>query len=851
MLATHTKPKVLYVDDEEDNLLVFKSSMRRFYDVETADSAKTAMDILKDNEFDIIISDQRMPKVNGVEFLNNLPDETRSLRMILTGYSDVDIVIKALNKGRIDRYISKPWKKDELQQIIDEALGNNSHKRKKWDTLNETPLIEKVVEKKTIVNPDINDISEKLKQKEVENDALQKQVDDAYKNVQLLSEIGQEITSTLNLDDILNTVYENVNQLMDASVFGIGTYNAEGQTIDYHLAIEKGKRYQPYSRTMEDKNQLPVWCIENKKEIFINDVSIENKNYIKGVVKLNLDDAPLEDGSTAQIPVSLIYMPLLIKEKVIGLITVQSFNKDTYTQYHLNNLRNIAIYVATALENAKAYQQIEEHKTEIEQKNLELEQKVQQRTEQLQQRKDELEDTFSKLKLLTQIGQEITSTLNLDKILNTIYENVNQLMDASVFGIGIYNSETEIIDYRLAIENGQRYQPYTRTMEDKNQFPVWCIENKKEIFINDVYKEYSRYIGKYKDEEEKKVKLVDGSLESNPLSFIYMPLLFNNQPIGVLTVQSFRKHAYNQYHLDILRSLGSYITTAIQNASSYSKMTDAFEQLKSAQSKLVESEKMASLGVLTAGVAHEINNPVTFISGGIESLEDNYTDIETLLHEIKNLKNEGEVVAQWKKIEKIKIEIDLDRILSEMKELFQSVKNGANRTAEIVKGLRNFSRLDENDMKLASLEEGLNNTLVILNNKLKNRITLNKDYGNIPSIECYPGQLNQVFMNILSNACDAIEEEGEITVKTWKEVSKANEGNEMVKIMIKDSGIGMPEDVRAHVFEPFFTTKPVGKGTGLGLSISYGIIEKHNGTIEVKSEYGKGTEFIITLPTRM
>ncbi len=835
MNTSNTKPRLLYVDDEEDNLLVFQSSMRRFYDVATASSAMEAMELLKDNTYDVIVSDQRMPKINGVEFLNNLPSEMHNVRIILTGYSDIDIVIQALNKGKIDRYIAKPWKKDELQKIIDEALEifyQKYHVMAASDTNYEAKAVKEV-----LIPVSDSELSLKLHQIESENRALQKQVDDAYKNVQLLSEIGQEITSTLDLDTILNTVYENVNQLMDASVFGIGIYNAENLTIDYKLAIEKGKRYQPYSRTMEDKNQFPVWCIENKKEIFINDVFTEVGKYITDTNKINAG-ATLEDGTKADIPVSLIYMPLMIKEKVIGLITVQSFNKNVYTQYHLNTLMNIGIYVATALENAKAYNLIEEHKTEIEHKNIELEQKVQHRTEELRQQKDELEDTFSKLKLLTEIGKEITSTLHLDTIMNTIYENVNNLMDAAVFGVGIYSKEQNHIEIRLAIENGKRYQPYNRSMQDKNQFPVWCVENKKEIFINDVDKEYSRYLVNY---ERKIVDLEDGTKSADPLSLIYMPLLFNNNPIGILTVQSFRKHAYNQYHLDILRSLASYITTAIQNASSYSKMTEAFEQLKSAQSKLVEAEKMASLGVLTAGVAHEINNPVTFISGGIESLEDNFADLESLLSELKGLNTTKDAKEQLAKIEAIKTEIDLPRILTEMKGLFNSVKNGANRTSEIVKGLRNFSRLDENDMKRANLEEGLNNTLVILNNKLKNRITLTKSYGNIPEVDCYPGQLNQVFMNILNNACDAIEEEGEIEVST-KQVSGK------IIISIKDSGTGMPDEVKEHIFEPFYTTKGVGKGTGLGLSISYGIIEKHKGSIEVKTEQGKGTEFIITLP---
>lgn len=837
MQIENTKPKILFVDDEEYNLLVFRTSFRKLYDVVTAPSASEARELLKTNPADIIISDQRMPDMTGVEFLNSLPDDSDSVRMILTGYSDMEAVIDALNKGKISKFISKPWQKAELQKIIDEAIA---HKKK-----------HKTAAQNQSVNPtgsiavgdttnDVELLAELMKYKQL-TEELKNQVTDSYKNVQLLSEIGQDITSTLDLDTILNAVYENVNQLMDASVFGIGIYNAENSTIDYQLAIEKGKRFKPYSRSMENKNQFPVWCIENKKEIFINDVALESGKYIKEDVIVNADNATMEDGSKSDEPHSIMYIPLLIKDNIVGLITVQSFNKNAYNQYHLNTLLNIGIYVATALENAKAYTLIERHKIEIEQKNAELEQKVNLRTEELRQQKDELEDTFSKLKLLTEIGQEITSTLNLDTILNTIYENVNQLMDASVFGIGIYNAETELIDYRLAIEKGKRYEPYTRSMEDKNQFPVWCIENKREVFINDVVKDAQHYL-----KDSVKINLTNASLEDGskaevPVSLIYIPLLFNNNPIGVLSVQSFKKYAYNQYHLDILRSLASYITTAIQNASSYSKMTEAFEQLKSAQSKLVESEKMASLGVLTAGVAHEINNPVNFITGGIESLQENYADVQELQLKLIRYHSQKGDENLWKEIEDQKQLLKLDSLLPEIDELMNSIRSGAERTAEIVRGLRNFSRLDENDMKKANVEEGLDNTLVILNNRLKNKVKITKAYGNVKPIMCYPGQLNQVFMNIIYNAADAIKDKGEIIISTKEE-------NDNLYIQIRDNGMGMPEEIRSHIFEPFFTTKPVGKGTGLGLSIAYGIIEKHKGRIEVESTPGEGTTFSLSLP---
>ncbi len=811
-------PKVLYVDDEKENLLVFKSTFRRYFDILTASSASEAGKLLADHEVDVIISDQRMPDMSGVDFLKSLPDTQKNIRIIMTGYSDIGAVVDALNSGKIYKYIPKPWEKDSLLDMITDAVGLLQEKNKEMtdsgNNQNSTPILQQGTD----------DIAQ-----------LKLQVNESYKNIRLLSEIGQEITSTLNLDNILNAVYENVNQLMDASVFGIGIYDAENQIIDYQLAIEKGKRYQPYKRTMEDKNQFPVWCIEKKKEIFINDVHKEYTRYIS-----QYKDKEILPYLEADEPLSLIYLPMLIKDKIIGIITVQSFSKNTYTEYHLNTLQNIAIYVATALENAKSYKEIEEKKEEIEKKKTELEIRVKERTEQLRLQKDELEETFSKLKLLTEIGKEISSTLNLDTILNTIYENINDLMDATVFGIGIYHPEDEIIEYRLAIENGVRYQPYKRTMEDKNQFPVWCIENKSEVFINDIAKDSVKYLAEELNGTVEAPLLEDGTRAKVATSLIYIPLLFDTNPIGVLTVQSYRKYAYNQYHLDILRSLASYITTAIQNANSYQKMTAAFEQLKAAQSKLVESEKMASLGVLTAGVAHEINNPVNFISGGIQSLDDNFRDMKEFVQMVMDYvkKPNNDVLNKILQREK---ELQLDQLMPEMEELIESVKHGAIRASDIVKGLRNFSRLDEEDKKRANLEEGIESTLVLLNSHLKERIEIKKEFGQIPLLMCYPGQLNQVFMNIIYNASDAIKEKGEIAISTKEE-------NGSIYIAIRDNGVGMTEEVKSHIFEPFYTTKPVGKGTGLGLSISYGIIEKHKGTIEVKSEVGKGTEFMITLP---
>lgn len=271
------------------------------------------------------------------------------------------------------------------------------------------------------------------------------------------------------------------------------------------------------------------------------------------------------------------------------------------------------------------------------------------------------------------------------------------------------------------------------------------------------------------------------------------------------------------------------------------ELNTALENLRTTQSQLVASEKMASLGQLTAGVAHEINNPINFINGNIPPLKRDFQDILQIIEMYYKTIVQNKLKDYFKEAEELKEELEYDYLVEEIENLIKGIEEGANRTTAIVKGLRNFSRLDEDEMKRANMNEGINSTLLILRNKLKSGIEVSKDLGDIPDITCYPGKINQVFMNILNNAADAIDSDGKISIKTYKK-------DKHVYISIKDNGKGMNEDTKSRIFEPFFTTKDVGKGTGLGLSISYGIIEKHNGEIQVESEPGKGTEFIIKLP---
>ncbi len=277
-------------------------------------------------------------------------------------------------------------------------------------------------------------------------------------------------------------------------------------------------------------------------------------------------------------------------------------------------------------------------------------------------------------------------------------------------------------------------------------------------------------------------------------------------------------------------------------------LNKAINDLKEAETQLVEQEKMASLGQLTAGIAHEINNPINFVTSNVRPLK---RDVEILLDMVNTFEtisySNASITEKEEQVKSIKDDIDFDYLKEEIEHLLTGINEGASRTAEIVKGLRIFSRLDEDDIKRADINEGLDSTIVIINNLLNNRIKLVKNYASLPLVECYPGKLNQVFLNIITNAIYAInkkyndQEGGELTIST-----KFNEN--WVTIAIEDNGTGMDENTKKKLFEPFFTTKDVGEGTGLGLSIAYNTITKHNGRIVVNSELGKGTEFVIDIP---
>lgn len=289
------------------------------------------------------------------------------------------------------------------------------------------------------------------------------------------------------------------------------------------------------------------------------------------------------------------------------------------------------------------------------------------------------------------------------------------------------------------------------------------------------------------------------------------------------------------------------------------ELEQTLKELKQTQAQLVQTEKMSSLGQLVAGVAHEINNPVSFIYGNLVHAHEYVKDLLHLLSLYQQ-----HYPQPYPAIQQEAETIELDFLMEDLPKLLNSMRTGAERIQEIVLSLRNFSRMDEAEVKPVNIHEGIDSTLMILQNRLKEMaghpgIEVIKRYSQLPEVECYAGQLNQVFMNILSNAIDALDDYNR---KRSSEEIKQNPSTiticttlitpNRVQICIADNGLGMSETVRHRIFEPFFTTKSIGKGTGLGLSISYQVItEKHGGTLACVSMPGQGAEFIIQLPLHL
>ncbi|MBE9076952.1 GAF domain-containing sensor histidine kinase [Romeria aff. gracilis LEGE 07310] len=350
------------------------------------------------------------------------------------------------------------------------------------------------------------------------------------------------------------------------------------------------------------------------------------------------------------------------------------------------------------------------------------------------------------------------------------------------------------------------------------------------------------------------------SLESYRAQAYAIFAIYCNQKLwGLLAAfQNSGPRQWQAEEIDLLTQVGTQLGIALQQAellqqtqTQAAKLQTALNDLRKTQSQLIHGEKMAGLGQLVAGIAHEINNPVSFIRGNVPHAHAQMQDLIGLIRLYQQKLPQADAELQ-----QYIADIELDYLVDDLPRLMASMESGAERIQAIVESLRNFSRLDEVGVKTVDLHEGIDSTLMILTHRLnrqphRSEIKVVKQYGKLPAVGCYVGELNQVFMNLLTNAIDAIDQRAEPDRAPQIQVQTEQLANGDIRIAIADSGPGIPVEIQPRIFDPFFTSKPVGQGTGLGLSISYQIItERHGGSLTCQSTPGQGTEFVIQIPPR-
>jgi signal transduction histidine kinase/CheY-like chemotaxis protein len=436
------------------------------------------------------------------------------------------------------------------------------------------------------------------------------------------------------------------------------------------------------------------------------------------------------------------------------------------------------------------------------------------------------------VELLSEIGREITSSLDFDTIFGKLYERVNQLTDADVFGVGLYHPQRSEIEYRLAIEKGKRYAPYTRDTSNRNQLPVWCLEHRTPVFINDLSTDSGKYITAYKEES---VPLEDGSMSAEPQSLIYMPLIAKDRVLGIITIQSFEKNAYTTHDLNVMQSLASYTGIALDNANAYRQLNEHEHEIRrlfeeAERARAIAEEADAAKSAFLSTVSHELRTPLTSVLGFAKIIKKR---LEERIFPL--VPTEDRKIAQT---------------IHQVEENLKVVVTEGERLTKLIDDVLDLAKIEagklEWHMDAVSIADVIEHVTAATSSLFEQKgLRLVKEVdGDLPQVTGDRDRLIQVVINLISNAVK-FTEMGTV-------ICRADRRNGNVVVSVIDTGLGIAQADQSKVFERFkqvgdtLTDKP--KGTGLGLPICREIVEHHGGRIWVESEIGRGSTFSFTLP---
>ncbi|MEO0768896.1 MAG: GAF domain-containing protein [Cyanobacteria bacterium J06649_4] len=671
----------------------------------------------------------------------------------------------------------------------------------------------------------------KLATRELEKRTITQELLDKYKEITLLFRLSEQILETLDVHESARLVLKEAQQILPSD---------SGMLMLLHEntgTLETIAHFTHYA-----DGQPPVQVCQLDEGIIGTIARLSRGEIVNNITTDERDTG--ESALQAQGCRTLICVPLKIKERLIGVIALIRQEAKPYRAEDLKLLTALCAHAAGVISVLRNENQLKESR----------------QNELIFELSGQIRDSLSLSETLTTAVQKIQATLRSDRCFFLWHRSAVDI-----------NLPTGLSDYRPAEE----HLAIVSEAKNPSLSSIMGIYDIDEVDRNLLTPLYAQEIIKIDNVRELELTPLSLFLQSSDcMSLLAVPLMTRAGQVGLLCCGSSQPRVWDTEEIKLLEAVTTQMVIAIDQAELYEKshttaqlakdraqeLEQALNHLQTVQLQLIQTEKMSSLGRMVAGIAHEINNPITFIHGNVSHLQKGLLDLLDLVdcYQRTYPQDTPEIVE-------ISDEIDLIFLQDDLPKLLDSINTGTERIREIVLSLQNFTRHDQAEMKPVDLHEGLDSTLHLLQHRFKvdarddsteeqpvqRMIALVRNYGTLPQVSCHAKQLNQVFMNVLSNALDALDTSdiGEATVPTITVTTEYK--NQQATIRIADNGPGIPENAKAHLFDPFFTTKEVGQGKGLGLSMSYQIVTSHHrGTLECHSKLGEGTEFVISIPVQ-